>query len=95
MSMHLRRSILPVVLLLLVFDVLQAQYTVSLRLIDQNRESIAGATVSFSHVSDTARKWMWVSDSLGMVRLAVPKARYRLKVEAFSHDGFKMPISID
>jgi hypothetical protein len=46
-------------------------------------------------VSDTARKWIRVSDSMGTIRLSVPKARYMLMVEAFSYEGLQIPMSVD
>lgn len=80
---------------LLAVNVLCAQFAIHIRLQDLNREPIAGASVSLQDASDSTKNWMRVSDSSGLVKLSVPKARYVLRVEAYSFETFKKTFVIN
>lgn len=81
--------------LLLANNVLHAQHAFSIRLIDQNKESVPGATVSLFNASDSTMNWMRVSDSTGVVKFSVTKDRYVLRVEAYSFETFKKTFAIN
>ncbi|MEY3159136.1 MAG: hypothetical protein RLZZ49_616, partial [Bacteroidota bacterium] len=65
----MRRIVLFFIVSLLAINVLRAQFAVSIRIMDQNKEYVAGATFSLYDTSDSTKKWIRVSDSTGMVKL--------------------------
>jgi hypothetical protein len=91
----MRNKFLLFTVFLLLFNELCAQFAVHIRLQDLNREPIAGASVSLHDASDSTKNWMRVSDSSGLVKLSVPKARYVLRVEAYSFETFKKTFVIN
>jgi iron complex outermembrane receptor protein len=93
--MVMRKIFLFFTLLFLAINGLRAQYVLSIRLIDQNKESVAGATVSIYNVLDSSKNWMRVSDSIGMIRVTVPKSRYTIRVEASSFETLKRNLLVN
>lgn len=92
--MVMRKIFFIFTVFLLAVNALHAQYAVTIRMVDQNKESVAGATVSLYNASDSNINWMRVSDSTGLVKLSVPKARYILRVEAYSFEAYKKTVFI-
>jgi len=91
----MRRIVLFFIVSLLAINVLRAQFAVSIRIMDQNKEYVAGATFSLYDTSDSTKKWIRVSDSTGMVKLTVPTSRYTLNIEAYSFESYRRNLSIN
>ncbi|MEY2586959.1 MAG: hypothetical protein RLY11_808 [Bacteroidota bacterium] len=90
----MRKYTILLLLFLFFFETLTAQQIVSLRVLDQNKEAIIGATVALTNLADSSKKFIRVSDSNGAVKVAISKSRYLLSIEALSFESFKRRISV-
>ena len=90
----MRKYTILLLLFLFFFETLTAQQIVSLRVVDQNKEAIIGATVALTNLADSSKKFIRVSDSNGAVKVAISKSRYLLSIEALSFESFKRRIGV-